>query len=116
MEKSAQKSRSEMFKQWFELLKHVTTLSSGSILLVLALAEKFLKEPHFTKPLFQSVICFLVSIFAALVAMAVIAVKAVSQDLSTGESRVVAWCFVMSAIGFFGGIALIAAPLLSAYG
>jgi cytochrome bd-type quinol oxidase subunit 2 len=116
MEESAAKSKTEMFKQSFELLKHITTLSSGSILLVLAIAEKFLKEPSFTKPLFQAVICFLVSIFAALVAMAVLAIKAGSQGLSRNESKVVAWGFVMSAMGFFGGIAMIAISLFKAYG
>ena len=100
----------------FEFFKHLTTLSSGSILLILALAEKFIKEPHLSQHLFRAVFLFCVAILAALLSMAALAFH-VGGDRPTPEvSKILAWGMVMCGMGFFGGIALVGLTVLRAYG
>lgn len=110
------KQRTENFKMMFDFLKHLTTLSSGSILLILALAEKFIKEPQLSQHLFRSVFAFCVAILAALITMGVIALHASGEKPSPNAANTLAWGLVMSGMGFFGGIALIGLTVLRAYG
>jgi hypothetical protein len=111
-----EKNKAEMFKLVFDFLKHLTTLSSGSILLILTLAEKFFKDSAFSPALFQSLGAFAVSILAALVSMAVISFSAGNGRLTGRSSYWFAWGFVTSAIGFFGGMLLIVTAVFRQYG
>jgi len=100
----------------FEFFKHLTTLNSGSILVVLALAEKFVKQPYEARHLFHSIFLFGVSISTALVAMAVLAFYAGGIKPSQFTVRLLAWGAFMSGLGFFGGIALISIVVLRVLG
>ena len=110
------KRRTEMVKMLFEFLKHLTTLSSGSILLIVALAEKFIKAPHLSQHLFRSVFLFCVAILTALLTMGVLSFHAGGDKLSTGAIKLFAWGLLMSAMGFFGGIALVGLSVLRELG
>jgi hypothetical protein len=110
------RTNSESFKQTFELLKHVTTLSSGAILVILAIAEKFIKEPSLSKSLFQAVSCFLAAILASLIPMTILAISASHGKLSDSEVSVLSWGFGIAALGFFGGMALLALTILRTFG
>jgi len=70
-----QKEDVEAFKLIFDYLKHLTTLSSGSILLVVTLAEKFFANSPFRGVLFLALVSFGWSILTALFSMAVISMN-----------------------------------------
>lgn len=110
------KDRSDTFKTLFEFFKHLTTLSSGSILVILALAEKFIKQPVDVTFLFRSMFCFCVAIVTSLVAMGVLAFHAAGDKPSNGAVKLLAWGTVMSGIGFFGGMVMLAMAVLRVLG
>lgn len=112
----SERNKTEMFKLVFDLLKHLTTLCSGSILLILTLAEKFFKDSAFSPALFKSLAAFAVSILAALVSMAILSLNAGNGRLVGRSNYWFAWGFVMSAIGFFGGMLLIIIAVFRQYG
>ncbi|MFT3960502.1 hypothetical protein [Propionivibrio sp.] len=96
----------------FDFLKHLTTLSSGSILLILALIEKFANEPHLSQSLFRSAAAFCVAILSALVAMAVVAFSVGGEKPSSNEANVLAWGFTIAGVCFFFGIMLVGLTVL----
>jgi hypothetical protein len=116
MSDTPSKDLSDMFKMLFEFFKHLTTLSSGSILVILALAEKFIKQLADVTSLFGSMFCFSVVIVTSLVSMAVLAVHAAGDKPSKGAIKLFAWGAGMSGIGFFGGMMILAMVVLRALG
>lgn len=56
-----EKRRTESIKLQFDLYKHLTTLSTGAILLLAAFLEKLFKEPHGKWLVGVSMGCFLLS-------------------------------------------------------
>jgi len=116
VDESLKKAGSERIKLGFEFFKHVATLSSGSILLVLALAERVLSGSPQTGPLFQSVFCFLVAISASLLAMGSLAMLGGGEQPSKNEIKFLSWALVMAGLGFFGGIAFVALAILRSHG
>lgn len=111
-----EKNNVEVLKLVFEFLKHLTTLSSGSILVILTLAEKFFKDSAYSPALFQSVGAFAISILAALVSMAVLSFNVASMRLPGRPAFWFAWGFAMSAIGFIGGMSLLIISVFKQYG
>jgi hypothetical protein len=111
-----QKEDVEAFKLIFDYLKHLTTLSSGSILLVVTLAEKFFANSPFRSILFQALASFGWSILTALLSMAVISLNVGGGTFSPRSRKVFAWGFSMSALGFFGGMLLLTIAAVRQYG
>jgi len=116
MSEDAKKDRVEAFKRLFEFFKHLTTLSSGSILVVLALAEKFVKASGEAQYLFRSMFLFGISIATALIAMAVLAFHGDGTKPSEGALKLLAWGTVMSGLAFFSGITLLSLVVVHALG
>lgn len=79
--------RANTFRLMFDLLKHLTTLNSGSILVVLALVEKFVKSPEESRHMFQAVVAFGISIALALGAMSVLAILGGGRRATEGEAN-----------------------------
>ena len=113
---SLQKDDIEGFKLIFDFLKHLTTLSSGSILLLLALAEKFFANSPLRNALFQALVAFGCSILTALLSMAIVSFTVGSGTFSAKARKVFAWGYSMSALGFFGGMLLVIIAVVRQYG
>jgi hypothetical protein len=95
------KNKLEASKLIFDLMKHMTTVSSGSILLVVTFIEKIL---HGTKPsVFMGISFggFCLSILTALIAMFVLAVK-FDEKFTDGEANF----FAISAVLSMGAFAI----------
>jgi hypothetical protein len=98
----------DTYKLVFDLMKHITTLSSGSILILIALLEKAFKA---TPPI-GLVGCafgmFSFSIVAAIMAMMILATNAADGALTDGERAAYAWSATFAATFFTIGILVVA--------
>jgi ABC-type dipeptide/oligopeptide/nickel transport system permease component len=64
-----QSSKTETHKLVFELLKQLTTLSSGGSLLVIAIAEKLFPQPEWGWSVALSLVAFLVCLVSSVMMM-----------------------------------------------
>lgn len=69
------KRRHEWAKFWVDYLKHLTTLSTGSILLVVTFLEKLSSRPHWKWAVITTVAALLLSVLGSVVALTVMAVN-----------------------------------------
>lgn len=98
----------ETYKLVFDLMKHLTTLSSGSILILIALVEKVL-SPTFSKVyLTASFVCFCFSIICAIASMLLLGMTAADGKLTEGERNFFAIATSFSSISFGIGICFVA--------
>ena len=105
-EKSANekiKNRAEAFKQVFELMKHVTTLSSGSILILVTFMEKILKGQGPSSSVGVAFSMFCISIVSALLTMFFLVMHR-GESVTDREAIFFAFTVVISLGGFFFGI------------
>lgn len=79
-----QKARQESLKLLFEVYKHTTTLSTGSIVLLATFLEKLFKSPKEVNLVTASLICFLVSVITSWIMMAHLAVE---QQINRAPTR-----------------------------
>jgi hypothetical protein len=105
--KEIKKRRVEAFKLIFELLKHLTTLSSGSILILITFIEKILHGPIANKFIKIAFSGFCFSILAALIAMFILAFKH-DEEFTDSEKNFFAVTVVLSIATFFAGISSLA--------
>lgn len=76
-------SEIEVYKIEFDYLKHLTTVSTGAILLIVAFLEKIFLQPTYKPAVSVSLVCFLVTIILCAIAQASIIEKASEKkDLS----------------------------------
>ena len=115
-EPNDEKKQSEMIKLVFDLLKHITTLASGSILLILAVAEKLFADKQIPKLLLAAPSLFIVSIVAALISMSVISFTSGPKGISKQEGSLFGWGFSISVFSFGAGMFFILVVLLTTYG
>ncbi len=99
-----QNKKIETYKLTFEALKHVTTLSSGSILLLITLFEKVFKTAPLKIHVLFSFGGFFASIFFSVVAMVLIAINAADGEFSEREKEVYAWSATLGLISFLFAI------------
>lgn len=109
------KRRLEMVKLSFDYFKHLTTLSSGVILIVVTFTEKVFHDPSHIKIAAQAIFPLGVAIIASLIGMAVLAFNAAQDEWFEDSFRWLAFAFVMSGLGFFGGLVFVSIPLFKAY-
>lgn len=100
----SQNKKIETYKLTFEALKHVTTLSSGSILLLITLFEKVFKQAPPKIHVLLSFGGFFASIFFSVVAMVLIAINAADGGFSEREKEVYAWSATMGLLSFLFAI------------
>lgn len=101
---SPQNKKLETYKLVFDLLKHLTTLSSGSILLLITLFEKVFK---LSPPNYQLMLAFggfLSSIGFAVVAMLMLAFNASDGALQGKEVDIFVWVAAIAWFFFTMGI------------
>lgn len=102
----------DTYKLVFDLMKHLTTLSSGSILILITLLEKVFRSapPAFTVGVAFFGFCF--SIVSAIVAMLLLAMNASDGRLTEGERNLFAIAATFSAMSFGIGICFVASAAL----
>ena len=92
-------------KLTFDSLKHLTTLSTGSILLLTALIKDHFKNPEWSCLIAVTLICFIVSIVSSVISMKCIAYTFFEpKDTSEKFVRVGSVFYFLSVTGFLVGI------------
>ena len=99
-------ARIETFKFWTDYHKHLTTLASGSIVLLTAFIEKLFKDALTYKPaVIVALLGFAITIFCSVVALSVINMRnLVFEDKRFGWMLFFALTTILSMIGFCGGM------------
>jgi hypothetical protein len=100
--------RSETSKSFFDFNKHLSILSSGSILVVLSLGEKFTSGHQFTAGMFYAITAFVFSIIGAFLVLGVLSFCTDGSILKINDSVFLLFGFLLSAGGFIGGMSLLA--------
>jgi len=72
--------RHEWAKFWVDYLKHLTTLSTGSILLVVTFQEKLASRPHWKLAVVATILALLISVLGSVAAFTVMALNVDSWD------------------------------------
>lgn len=101
---AAHNKKLETYKLIFEALKHITTLSSGSILLLITLLEKVFEHPPPKAALQWAFGSFLFAIGLCVVAMVMLAVNASDGELKGRELTVFASAASFGGVLFLMGI------------
>jgi hypothetical protein len=95
----------EQLKLAYDLFKHLTTLNTGSVLLLLTFFERFSKEPEWRFLIGTSLFLFLVSLVSSLLAMYLL--MGVSHDEDGFQiAHAIGWRVYLTAVaGFFLALA-----------
>lgn len=105
-----QKARQESVKLLFEVFKHTTTLSTGSIILLATFLEKLFKSPREVNLVMVSLICFLVSVITSWIMMAHLAVELQINRTPTRLNRIRGRIlYTVSPVSFIAGVICLAA-------
>lgn len=105
-----------MYKLVFDLMKHLTTLSSGSILILITLLEKVFRESPPTLYIRLAFGGFCISIIAAVFAMMVLSMNAADGAITEGERTVFAAATSIAAVSFSLGILFVVLAALPSLG
>jgi hypothetical protein len=81
-------SQADHFKALFEYLKHLSTLATGSILLIATLLEKLFKQPLYSWCIGVSVGAFFLSLLASLAAYSVFILNFPRVDRAFDKSAI----------------------------
>jgi len=81
-------SEIEIYKLEFEYLKHLTTISTGSILLLVAFLDKIFTQAKCKSAIAVSLISFLLSIILCAISQATIIEKASEKDNLTWRNKI----------------------------
>lgn len=107
------KTRLETAKLWSEYLKHLTTLSTGSILLVATFLEKVFAHPQWKWAVVTAITGFLISVIGSVLALTMLALNIEMWDEGgdpnyTSGDRVGRTALYLSWSGFAIGIVSVA--------
>lgn len=91
----ARYARIQDVPEFYDYLKHLTTLSTGSIILIVTFADNFANKPSWAWLFTASLILFLVSMLSSLVCM-FLTVSSKSTREEDGDSRLIALSFAAS--------------------
>jgi len=104
-------SKGDQYRALCDYLKHVATLSAGSILLVATMLEKMFAQPSSRGWVSLAVGSFLVSLMASSVAFLMVAVmfpRANAKTPNETEKTMMAGAVILTCAGFVIGVASIA--------
>jgi hypothetical protein len=100
----------EGWKLSYDVFKHITTLDTAALLILIGLLEKLFKEPKWRPLVGCAIVLFLASIVGCLVMMYVISFLVAIGDKPNGFPNVLATVFFILAIGgFFVGLCCLGA-------
>ncbi|MDQ2077758.1 hypothetical protein [Marinimicrobium sp. ABcell2] len=100
----------------FDYFKHLSTLNSGAILIVLALADRFASPAEGLQALYAAVFAFCGALIASVFSMAILVFNRGRATLSDATTHLLAPGLAISGIGFCGGILLIGFHTLNVAG
>jgi lysylphosphatidylglycerol synthetase-like protein (DUF2156 family) len=103
----------ERVKMFYDFFKHMTTLSSGSFIILTVMAEKFTINHRFTFSLAAAFICFMCSIFGSLQAMVQLPRHAGGSKMSTSQNINFVLGGAISILSFGAAFLLLELHLLS---
>lgn len=106
----------ETYKLVFDFMKHLTTLSSGSILILITMLEKVFRESPPATYIQMSFGGFCISIVTAVVAMMLLSMNAADGALTEGERNVFAAAASIAAVSFSLGIIFVVFAALPSLG
>jgi len=86
----------EAYKMAFDYLKHITTLCTGSILLIAGLLEKLFSNPEWKICVAISLVAFLLAIVSSILAQAGI-IETIDKEETIGK-----WAWPTIAVGMVG--------------
>jgi hypothetical protein len=98
-----QKAREEGTKLRYDAMKHLTTLSTGSILILVAFLEKLFTSPKWKALIATAFISFVLTIIASYMAMLQFATLVSALEKIRGDSPIFR-TYIMSLIFFLIGI------------
>ena len=98
----------DMYKLVFDLMKHITTLSSGSILIFITLLEKVFKSKPPQGMLITTFGLFSIAIVTAVMAMLVLAFNATEGKMDESDKSWFAYSATGAAVAFTMGILFLA--------
>jgi hypothetical protein len=103
----------EQFKLWVDYYKHLTTLSTGSIVLMATFMEKLFSQPRWKASVIIALLGFLFSILGSVLVMSILVVAsrtfAHGGDMEDAEGRLGSLGIFASWIGFCVGIVALTA-------
>ncbi len=96
-----EKADEESFKLGYDLFKHVTTLSTGTLLILITFLEKLFQNPSWKFLVSVSFVSFIISIISSVVTMFFLT-QAIADfgELEKNETRIARWSFILT-LGFF---------------
>ena len=99
-------SRLEFHKAFYDYLKHLSTLATGSIVLLAAMLEKLFAQPRWKLLVVTSVGGFLLTVVASVLAYSLMVLNFPRPGISSKkwEGNVVFWAMLLTWIGFFEGV------------
>ncbi len=100
----AQKANEESWKLRYDTYKHLTTLSTGSILLLVTFLEKLFTRPIWKELVIVSFCMFLVTILASLVLMNMSAGFIREMEIEKRDEKLGSICVVVTLTSFLFGI------------
>jgi hypothetical protein len=95
--------QAEQAKLTSDYLKHLTTLSTGSILLITTFLEKLFPHPHWRWAMIAALLGLLISVLGAVAAMTLVLVD-VNKPLEGGGTTFAGLTLVLTWTGFCIGI------------
>lgn len=99
--------RGEQYKALFDHVKHIATLSTGTILILFTLLQNFIKQPVARDLVKASVVSLLLSIVAGAILFGILALRFPrrgADPLTKTEGDVVATVMLVAWAGFVVGI------------
>lgn len=99
-------SHLEFHKAFYDYLKHISTMSTGSILLLAAFLEKIFAQPRWKPLIAVSVAGFLVTVVASVVTYSVMVFSFPRPGIQTKkwEGNLVIFAILLTWLGFFSGV------------
>lgn len=99
------KAREESAKLWYDAFKHLTTISTGSILILVAFMEKLFMHPKWKAMVIVSFLSFVVSIVASVLNMTLLADQIAELETPPSAlSNAEGWALVFGFGGFLIGV------------
>jgi len=107
-------SRLEFHKAFYEYLKHLSTVSTGSILLLAVFLEKIFAQPKWKSLVAVSVAGFLITVIAAVIAYSLMVLNFPRPGIKSQkwEGNVVFLAVLLTWVGFISGVVSLAIFIL----
>jgi hypothetical protein len=106
--------RLEFHKAFYDYLKHLSTISTGSILLLAAFLEKIFAQPRWKPLVGVSVAGFLITVIAAVITYSLMVLNFPRPGIKSQkwEGNVVFFAVLLTWVGFISGVVSLAIFIL----